>query len=111
MEEIAGAVLFGLAWLQTREWQPPVIARIRPTRQTCPVHRHPLPPSHDPAAHMPNQLLSTQSPSRSLATADLPQRVRKVLEQAMAQVSLQLDGHLSVMLSEFEQELFRLASH
>src|SRR5690606_19592300 len=46
---------------------------------------------------------------RSLATAGLPRRVRKVLEQALAMVSEDLDGNLGLMLGEFEQELFRLA--
>lgn len=50
----------------------------------------------------------SQAP-RTLATAGLPRRVRKVLEQALSLVSEELDGNLGLMLSEFEQELFRLA--
>jgi hypothetical protein len=46
---------------------------------------------------------------RTLAASRLPQRIRKVLEQALALVSEELDGNLGLMLSEFEQELFRLA--
>lgn len=49
------------------------------------------------------------TPPRSLATAGLPRRVRKVLELGLALVSEDLDGSLGLMLSEFEQELFRLA--
>jgi hypothetical protein len=58
---------------------------------------------------MPNPPSTGSSVPRSLATAGLPQRVRKVLEQALALVSEDLDGSLGLMLSEFEQELFRLA--
>ncbi len=47
---------------------------------------------------------------RSLAAAGLPARVRKTLELALALVSEELDASLAVMLDEFEQELFRLAS-
>ncbi|MGH8031774.1 MAG: DUF1631 family protein, partial [Luteimonas sp.] len=46
---------------------------------------------------------------RTLATAGLPRRVRKVLEQALALVSIELDLHLGTMLGELEQELYRLA--
>jgi hypothetical protein len=44
-----------------------------------------------------------------LATAGLPRRVRKALEQALALVSMELDHSLGTLLTEFEQELFRLA--
>jgi hypothetical protein len=44
-----------------------------------------------------------------LATAGLPRRVRKALEQALALVSVELDHSLGTLLTEFEQELFRLA--
>jgi hypothetical protein len=58
---------------------------------------------------MPNSSSAESSAPRSLATAGLPRRVRRVLEQALALVSEDLDGNLGLMLSEFEQELFRLA--
>ncbi|TDK23252.1 DUF1631 domain-containing protein [Luteimonas aestuarii] len=58
---------------------------------------------------MPNPPTTESSAPRSLATAGLPRRVRRVLEQALALVSEDLDGNLGLMLSEFEQELFRLA--
>ncbi len=58
---------------------------------------------------MPNMTPSEPSAPRSLASAGLPRRVRRVLEQALALVSEELDGNLGLMLSEFEQELFRLA--
>ena len=48
-------------------------------------------------------------PPRSLAAAGLPPRVRRTLERALAFVSTELDGGLSGLVSEFEQELFRLA--
>ncbi len=46
---------------------------------------------------------------RTLATAGLPRRVRKVLEHAFRLVSEELDPRLGVLLNEFEQELYRLA--
>lgn len=49
------------------------------------------------------------APPRSLAAAGLPPRVRRTLERALAFVSTELDGGLSNLVSEFEQELFRLA--
>lgn len=52
---------------------------------------------------------STPPAPRTLATANLPRRVRKSLERALSLVSEELDGHLGAMLIEFEQELFRLA--
>ncbi|MEF3083853.1 DUF1631 family protein [Luteimonas sp. SMYT11W] len=50
-------------------------------------------------------------PPRSLAAAGLPPRVRRTLERALSFVSTELDGGLSSLVSEFEQELFRLADH
>ena len=50
-------------------------------------------------------------PPRSLAAAGLPPRVRRTLERALSFVSTELDGGLSNLVSEFEQELFRLADH
>ncbi|WP_159680154.1 DUF1631 family protein [Luteimonas sp. 9C] len=50
-------------------------------------------------------------PPRSLAAAGLPPRVRRTLERALSLVSTELDGGLSNLVSEFEQELFRLADH
>lgn len=58
---------------------------------------------------MPNPMTPESQAPRTLATAGLPRRVRKVLEQALSLVSEELDGNLGLMLSEFEQELFRLA--
>lgn len=49
------------------------------------------------------------SPPRSLAAAGLPPRVRRTLERALSFVSTELDSGLSNLVSEFEQELFRLA--
>jgi len=49
------------------------------------------------------------SPPRSIAAAGLPPRVRRTLERALSFVSGELDGGLSSLVSEFEQELFRLA--
>lgn len=46
---------------------------------------------------------------RTLATAGLPRNVRKALEQALALVSEELDPSLGTLLTDFEQELFRLA--
>ena len=50
-------------------------------------------------------------PPRSLAAAGLPPRVRRTLDRALSFVSTELDGGLSSLVSEFEQELFRLADH
>ncbi|MDR6991199.1 hypothetical protein J2X52_001297 [Luteimonas sp. 3794] len=50
-------------------------------------------------------------PPRSLAAAGLPPRVRRTLERALNLVSTELDVGLSSLVSEFEQELFRLADH
>lgn len=46
---------------------------------------------------------------RTLASAGLPRRVRKVCEHALALVSEELDHSLGALLNDFEQELFRLA--
>ena len=46
---------------------------------------------------------------RSLATADLPRRVRKALDAALRLASMELDAHLTALLDEYERELFRLA--
>lgn len=54
-------------------------------------------------------LLQPTAPPRSLATAGLPPRVQRTLERALALVSGGLDTGLSNLVSEFEQELFRLA--
>lgn len=48
-------------------------------------------------------------PRRSLATADLPRRVRTTLDTALALVSVELDPYLTALLDEYEQQLFRLA--
>ena len=46
---------------------------------------------------------------RSLATAELPRRVRKALDAALKLVSMELDSYLAALLDEYERELFRLA--
>ena len=51
------------------------------------------------------------SAPQTLATAVLPRRVRKVLEHLLSTVSDELERHLTAMLAEFEQQLFRLADH
>ncbi|MEO6263907.1 MAG: DUF1631 domain-containing protein [Luteimonas sp.] len=48
---------------------------------------------------------------QTLATATLPRRVRRVLEHLLNAASDELERHLTTMLSEFEQQLFRLADH
>ncbi|MCD9027103.1 DUF1631 domain-containing protein [Luteimonas sp. BDR2-5] len=48
-------------------------------------------------------------PPRSLASAGLPPRVRRSLDDALALVSSALEPLLATMVTEFEQELFRLA--
>ena len=55
----------------------------------------------------------TAEPStpQTLATATLPRRVRRVLEHLLNTASDELERHLTSMLSEFEQQLFRLADH
>ena len=49
------------------------------------------------------------TPPRSLASAGLPPRVRRALDEVLALVSAELEPLLAAMVSEFEQELFRLA--
>src|SRR5690606_20829776 len=49
------------------------------------------------------------SETASLASADLPVRVRRTLERALTLVSEELDHGMERMLLEFERELFRLA--
>ena len=51
------------------------------------------------------------TPPQTLATAVLPRRVRRVLEHLLATASDELERHLTAMLAEFEQQLFRLADH
>lgn len=46
---------------------------------------------------------------RTLATVDLPRRVRKVLDAALNLASVELDPFLHALLDEYEHELFRLA--
>ena len=48
---------------------------------------------------------------QTLATATLPRRVRRVLEHLLNTASDEFERHLTAMLSEFEQQLFRLADH
>ncbi|MFC7301316.1 DUF1631 domain-containing protein [Cognatiluteimonas weifangensis] len=57
------------------------------------------PPATDPSA------------PQTLATATLPRRVRRVLEHLLNTASDELERHLTAMLAEFEQQLFRLADH
>ncbi|HVR82138.1 MAG TPA: DUF1631 domain-containing protein [Luteimonas sp.] len=51
------------------------------------------------------------SAPQTLATATLPRRVRRVLEHLLNTASDELERHLATMLTEFEQQLFRLADH
>lgn len=46
---------------------------------------------------------------RTLATAGLPRRVRRTLERALALFSEELERNLVTTVTEFEEELFRLA--
>lgn len=50
-----------------------------------------------------------QAAPRSLATAGLPRRVRRVLERALGLFTEELERNLVAAVSEFEEELFRLA--
>ncbi|MGN6513616.1 MAG: DUF1631 domain-containing protein [Lysobacteraceae bacterium] len=59
---------------------------------------------------LPPTALDPTTP-QSLATAMLPRRVRRVLERLLAAASDELERHLTDMLAEFEQQLFRLADH
>lgn len=58
---------------------------------------------------MAGPLARASGAPRSLAASGLPRRVRRVLERALALVSSELDAPIGTMLTEFEQELFRLA--
>ena len=55
--------------------------------------------------------VSDSSAAQTLATAVLPRRVRRVLEHLLNAASDELERHLTAMLGEFEQQLFRLADH
>ena len=46
---------------------------------------------------------------RTLASAGLPRRVRRTLERALALFSEELERNLVTTVTEFEEELFRLA--
>lgn len=56
-------------------------------------------------------LPGTHAPPPTLASANLPRRVRRVLEHLLSLVSDEMARHLSQMLNELEQQLFRLADH
>ena len=56
-------------------------------------------------------LPGTQSPPSTLATANLPRRVRRVLDHLLSMVSDEMARELGNMLNDFEQQLFRLADH
>jgi hypothetical protein len=56
-------------------------------------------------------LPGSHAPPATLASANLPRRVRRVLEHLLALVSDEMARHLGQMLNEFEQQLFRLADH
>jgi hypothetical protein len=56
-------------------------------------------------------LPGTHAPPATLASANLPRRVRRVLEHLLTLVSDEMARHLGQMLNEFEQQLFRLADH
>lgn len=58
-----------------------------------------LPPVHDSGA------------PQTLATAILPRRPRRVLEHVLNTTSDELERLLTTMLTDFEQQLFRLADH
>jgi hypothetical protein len=61
-----------------------------------------MPVSHDPSGH-PLPL--------TLASANLPRRVHRVLEHLLSMVSDEMARLLGQMLNDFEQQLFRLADH
>jgi hypothetical protein len=48
---------------------------------------------------------------QTLATATLPRRVRRVLEQLLNTASDELERQLSATLADFEQQLFRMSEH
>jgi hypothetical protein len=54
--------------------------------------------------------LGSTTPQR-LASANLPRRVRQILDHVMDVASDELERLLQSMLAEFEQQLFRLADH
>jgi len=56
-------------------------------------------------------LPGTHAPPATLASANLPRRVRRVLEHLLTLLSDEMARHLGQMLNEFEQQLFRLADH
>lgn len=56
-------------------------------------------------------LPGTHAPPATLASANLPRRVRRVMEHLLSLVSDEMARHLSQMLNELEQQLFRLADH
>lgn len=56
-------------------------------------------------------LPGTHSPPATLASANLPRRVRRVLEHLLTLASDEMARHLGEMLNELEQQLFRLADH
>ncbi|NUS60201.1 MAG: DUF1631 family protein, partial [Lysobacter sp.] len=56
-------------------------------------------------------LPGTHTPPATLASANLPRRVRRVMEHLLSFVSDEMARHLSAMLNEAEQQLFRLADH
>ena len=56
-------------------------------------------------------LPGTHAPPATLASANLPRRVRRVLEHLLSLVSDEMARHLGQMLNELEQQLFRLADH
>ncbi len=60
-------------------------------------------PSFDPSG--------TPTLPLTLANANLPRRVRRVLEHLLALASDEMARHLEQMLRDFEQQLFRLADH
>lgn len=62
---------------------------------------------------MPAPTLSNQAApvARTLANAQLPSRVRAILEQVLRITSDEMERRLDGMLVEFEQQLFRLADH
>ena len=56
----------------------------------------------------PNDSQDFSAP-RTLATAGLPRRVRRILERTLALYSEELERNLVATMGEFEEELFRLA--
>lgn len=61
-----------------------------------------MPVSHDLPGH---------PPPPTLAAANLPRRVRRVLEHLLGMMSDEMARLLGQMLNDFEQQLFRLADH